>query len=104
MLNKKISIIIPVYNAEKYLKCCLDSILNQSYKNLEIIIINDGSTDNSLKVIEEYKKNDNRIILISQKNQGVSKSRNNGLELATGDYIMFIDPDDWIHVSSFLKK
>ena len=100
MLNKKISIIIPVYNAEKYLKCCLDSILNQSYKNLEIIIINDGSTDNSLKVIEEYKKNDNRIILISQKNQGVSKSRNNGLELATGDYIMFIDPDDWIELDT----
>lgn len=89
----KISIIIPVYNAEKYIEKCLDSVLNQTYKNIEIIVINDGSTDNSYDVLKKYK---NKIILINQKNHGVSYSRNVGIDKSTGDYIMFIDGDDWI--------
>ena len=95
---KKVSLIIPVYNIELYLKRCLDSILNQRYKNLEIILINDGSTDGSLKLCQEYQKKDSRIILIDKKNEGVSSARNKGLEIASGDYIGFIDSDDWIDI------
>lgn len=77
-----ISIIIPVYNVEKYLERCLDSVLNQSYKNLEIILINDGSTDSSLDICLKYAKKDNRIKLINQNNSGISEVRNKGLEAA----------------------
>lgn len=93
---KKISIIIPCYNVEKYLPKCLDSIVNQTYKNLEIICINDGSTDNTLDLLNKYKLNDSRIVVIDQENSGVSAARNNGLNYVTGDYIMFVDSDDWI--------
>ena len=96
MPNKLISIIVPVYNSEKYLKKCLNSIMNQTYKQLEIIIINDGSTDNCLNIIQELQKIDSRIILIDKKNNGVSSARNDGIKKATGKYIMFIDSDDWI--------
>lgn len=92
----KISIIIPCYNVEKYLPKCLDSIVNQTYKNLEIICINDGSTDNTLDLLNKYKLNDSRIVVIDQENSGASMARNNGLNYVTGDYIMFVDSDDWI--------
>lgn len=91
-----VSVIIPVYNAEKYLKRCLDSVLNQTYTDIEVIVVNDGSTDNSLKILQEYKNNDSRIKLIDQQNQGVSSARNTGLNNATGDYILYVDSDDWI--------
>ena len=77
----KISIIIPVYNVEKYLQKCLDSVINQTYKNLEIICINDGSPDNSGKILDEYAKKDGRVIVIHQENAGVSVARNKGLEI-----------------------
>ena len=96
MKNPKISIIVPIYNTEKYLKQCLDSIINQTYQNLEIICINDGSTDNSLDTLKTYIKKDSRIKLIDQKNQGLSNVRNQGLKKATGEYISFVDSDDEI--------
>ncbi|MBU3180711.1 glycosyltransferase family 2 protein [Clostridium psychrophilum] len=92
----KISIIIPIYNTEKYLNRCLDSVINQTLKDIEIILIDDGSTDNSLKICKEYNSNDKRIKLIHKKNEGVSKARNIGLSYATGEYISFIDADDWV--------
>ena len=92
----KISVIVPVYNVEKYLRRCIESIINQSYSDLEIILINDGSTDKSATICDIYKNNDLRIILINQENKGLSNARNTGLEIATGDYISFVDGDDWI--------
>lgn len=92
----KISIIIPVYNTEKYLKQCLDSIINQTFEDFECICVNDGSTDNSLTILQEYSKKDNRIKIINQKNSGSSVSRNNGIKQALGQYVSFIDADDWI--------
>lgn len=89
----KFSIIIPVYNVEKYLKRCIDSVLNQTYNNYEIIIINDGSTDNSSKILESYKNP--KIKIINQENNGVSYSRNVGVSNSTGDYILFLDSDDF---------
>ena len=91
-----ISIIIPVYNVAPYLRDCLDSALKQDMSNYEIICINDGSTDNSLSILEEYKKQFPQINLISQENKGLSAARNAGLRAATGDYILFLDSDDWI--------
>ena len=93
--NITISIIIPIYNVEKYLSECLESIINQSYKNLEIICVNDGSTDKSLIIIKEYEKKDKRIKVISHNNKGISATKNEGLKIATGDYITFIAPDDF---------
>ena len=92
----KISIIIPVYNTEKYLEKCLSSIINQNIKELEIICINDGSLDNSLAILEKFAKLDKRIRIINQLNQGVSVARNSGLNIAQGEYIMFVDSDDWL--------
>ena len=92
--KNKVSIIIPVYNTEKYLSRCLYSVTHQKYQNLEIICVNDGSTDNSSKILDEYATKDPRIKIIYQKNQGQSSARNTGLEKATGDYISFIDSDD----------
>mgnify|MGYP002626235807 CR=1 FL=1 len=92
----KISIIVPVYNVEKYLSKCLNSLINQTLKEIEIICINDGSTDSCNKILENFKSTDSRIIVINQKNQGVSVARNNGLEIAKGEYISFVDSDDWI--------
>lgn len=97
----KVSVIIPIYNVEQYLSKCLDSIINQTYKNLEIICINDGSPDNSLAILEEYAKKDSRIIIINQGNAGVSTARNRGLDIATGEYISFVDPDDWIESNTY---
>ena len=92
----KVSVIIPVYNVEKYLKKCLDSIINQTLKDIEIICINDGSTDSSLDILNDYAKKDKRFKIFSQKNQGLGAARNAGLLLAKGDYIYFIDSDDYI--------
>lgn len=90
----KVSIILPVYNVEKYLKECLDSIISQTYKNIEILIINDGSTDRSLEIINEYKEKDERIRVFSQTNSGLSAARNVGLKNASGEFIFFVDSDD----------
>lgn len=92
-----ISVIVPVYNVEKYVGRCLNSIIHQSYTNLEIIVVNDGSTDNSLSVCEEYEAKDKRIKLITQENRGLSGARNTGLRNYTGEYVTFVDSDDWIH-------
>ena len=97
-MNKcvKFSVIIPAYNCEKTISKCLKSILDQSYKNIEIIIIDDGSSDNTFKICSDFKNKDNRIILKTQKNKGVSCARNEGLAIATGEYISFIDSDDYL--------
>lgn len=95
-MDEKISIIIPVFNASKTIDLCLKSIISQTYKNIEIIIIDDGSTDNTESIINNYAKIDDRIKLIKQKNSGVSTARNNGVMNANGSYIMFVDCDDWL--------
>lgn len=94
--NSLISIIIPVYNLEKYIEPCLESVLNQTYNSFEVIIVNDGSIDNSLIICNQLAKNDKRINIITQSNQGVSSARNHGLDESHGDYITFIDGDDTI--------
>lgn len=100
----KVSIIIPVYNTENYLRKCLDSVCNQTLKDIEIICINDCSPDNSLEILKEYQKNDNRIKIIDFKeNRGVSIARNTGIDVATGEYIGFIDSDDWIDFDYYEK-
>ena len=99
---KKVSIIIPVYNAEKHLKRCIDSVIDQEYSDLEIILINDGSTDDSEKIMNEYKnKYPNLINCYSKENTGVADTRNFGIEKANGEYIMFLDCDDYIDKSLF---
>lgn len=94
--NPLISVIVPVYNMEVFLKRCLDSIINQSYKNLEIICVDDGSSDNSPKICDEYATQDSRITVIHQENGGLSEARNTGLNASHGDYIAFVDSDDYI--------
>ena len=94
--NVLVSIIVPIYNVDKYLNKCIDSLINQDYPNLEIILVVDGSPDNSLTICREYEKNDNRIIVIDKENGGVSSARNNGLKIAKGEYIVFVDADDWL--------
>ncbi len=96
MATPKISIIIPVYNVEKYLSKCIDSLVAQTLNDIEIICVDDESPDNSATVIEEYAKKDSRIKLISQKNTGASGARNSALKIARGQYILFVDGDDWI--------
>ena len=98
---EKISVIVPVYNAEQYLNRCLDSIIRQTYKNIEILLIDDGSTDKSLDICKEYENKDARIIVIHQENKGVSAARNNGLEHAVGEYIAFVDSDDYIDTNMY---
>ena len=98
----KISVIIPVFNGEKYLSRCINALLNQTYKNNEYIFINDGSIDNSLNILKEYEKKDDRIIIIDKENTGVSDSRNIGIRKASGDYICFCDADD-IYEKNYLE-
>lgn len=96
-MNKPlVSIIVPVYNAEKYLERCMNSLITQSYTNLEIIAVDDGSTDESAKILNDYVKRDSRICIVHQDNQGAAMARKNGLTRATGEYVMFVDCDDWI--------
>lgn len=91
-----ISIIVPIYNVENYLRKCVESLINQSYANLEIILVDDESPDNCGQICDEYKSKDDRIVVIHQKNKGLSGARNSGLEVATGNYISFVDSDDWV--------
>lgn len=101
--EKLISVIIPVYGVEKYIKQCLDSVLNQSYENLEIIVVNDGTKDRSAEIAREYAQKDGRITVYDYENGGLSVARNRGLQLAKGDYISFVDGDDWLN-PDFYKK
>ena len=96
MQKDLISIVIPVYNVENYLNRCIESIISQTYENIEIILINDGSKDNSLLICKEYKNKDKRIKVIDKKNEGVSIARNIGVEKSSGKYVIFVDSDDWI--------
>lgn len=91
-----VSVIVPVYNVEQYLEKCIDSIINQTYKNLEIILIDDGSTDSSGKICDSYAARDKRIKVIHQENGGLAVVRNIGVSAASGEYIMFVDSDDYI--------
>ena len=100
-MKESISIIIPIYNVEKYLNRCIDSIINQTYINLEIILVDDGSTDNCPKICDEYAKKDSRIKVIHKKNGGVSSARNSGIINSSGEYIGFIDPDDYIEPTMY---
>ena len=102
-MNEKISIIVPVYNVEKYLKKCIDSIVNQTYKNLEIILVDDGATDRSGEICDELAKLDNRIKVYHKKNGGLSDARNYGVERATGSYVGFVDSDDYIDAEMYEK-
>lgn len=100
---KKISIIVPIYNVEKYLVQCIESLINQSYWNLEIILVNDGSTDSSGEICDYYSKKDSRIKVIHKINEGVSIARNTGLQNASGEYVAFVDGDDFLDINIYLK-
>ena len=93
-MKNKVSIIVPVYNGEKYIKECVESLQNQNYKNIEIIVVNDGSSDNTEKIVNRIVSSDNRVILINQQNLGVSAARNNGIKQSSGKYLTFVDSDD----------
>ena len=106
-MTEKITVIVPVYNVENYLNKCLDSIITQTYKNIEIIVVNDGSTDASGEICKEFAEIDHRIIYIEQENAGLSAVRNTGLEIMSGDYVTFVDSDDWIeqdYLETLYKK
>ena len=103
MRKKIISLIIPIYNTQDYLKECIDSIINQSFRDIELILVNDGSTDNCYKICKEYAEKDNRIKVINKENGGLSDARNCGIDAAEGDYILFIDSDDFIAENSLNK-
>ena len=109
MRKKRLSIIIPIFNSEKYLCECLDSVLTCKNNDIEVILIDDGSTDNSYNICKDYQKKDNRIVLLQQKNAGVSRARNHGLEVAKGEYIGFVDSDDlldenWYVILDLIKN
>ena len=99
----KLSIIIPVYNTEEYIRQCIDSVINIKNIETEIIAVNDGSTDRTKDILEEYTEKDDRIKVITQENQGASAARNTGIKASTGDYIYFLDSDDWVDTVSFEK-
>lgn len=101
--NPLVSIVVPVYNAERYLHRCLDSIINQTYRNIEIVIVNDGSTDKSLEIINSYAENDKRIVIINKKNGGSASARNAGTSNAKGEYIWSIDSDDYAVLTGLEK-
>lgn len=102
-IQPKISVIVPVYNTDKYLSKCLDSILNQTLRDIEVIIVNDGSKDNSQQIIDDYSRKDNRITSINKKNGGLSDARNFGIDVANGEYLAFVDSDDYIDLNMFEK-
>lgn len=93
-----VSVVVPVYNVEKYIERCVKSILNQSYKNIEIVLVDDGSTDKSSRIIDNIAKNEDNVVVVHKKNSGVSSARNVGIDTSSGDYIMFVDGDDWVEV------
>ena len=99
-MSALVSVVVPVYNLEKYIENCLKSIVAQTYKNLEILCIDDGSTDGSARIIKEFAGTDERIKYFYQRNQGLSATRNEGIRISTGEYILFIDPDDFLHVEA----
>ena len=99
----RVSVLIPCYNVEKYLKQCLDSVVNQTLHDIEIICINDGSTDSTLDIIKSYAEHDNRIVIIDKKNEGYGKSMNRGLDAATGEYVGIVESDDWVEPDMFEK-
>lgn len=99
--NIKVSILIPIYNVEKYLRECLESVVNQTLRDIEIICLNDGSTDSSLKIIEEFAKDDERIVIVNKKNSGYGDSMNQGLKKARGEYIGIVESDDYIELNAF---
>ena len=101
MKTPHVSILIPIYNVEKYLPRCLDSLLNQTLTDIEIICVNDGSIDNSLKLLKQYQAQDNRIIIVDKKNGGLPSARNAGLDRARGEYVGFVDSDDYVEPSMF---
>lgn len=103
MSEEKISVIIPIYNVERYLRQCLDSVINQTYWNLEILLIDDGSPDHCGGICDEYAQKDNRIRVLHKKNAGVHAAWNDGLEMATGDWVSFVDSDDWVETSMYEK-
>jgi len=102
-MNVKVSIIVPVYNTGEYLKQCLESIVNQTLKEIEVICVDDGSTDNSPEILKEFVKKDKRIKILTQENKGLSGARNSGMKIATGEYIGFVDSDDWVDETMFEK-
>lgn len=95
-MNDLVSIIVPIYNTEKYLRKCIESLINQQYKNIEIILVNDGSKDHSLHMCKEFSRKDNRIKIVNQNNMGLSAARNNGIKVAKGKFLMFVDGDDYV--------
>ena len=97
MVKQKVSVIIPVYNGEKYIATCIESMLNQTYANIEIIIIDDGSTDQTARICDQYKNE--KIIVIHKENAGASAARNTGLDIASGSYIVFVDADDNVELT-----
>lgn len=101
MINVLISVIVPVYDVEKYLNRCITSIVNQTYKNLEIILVDDGSPDKCPQMCDEWAKQDNRIKVIHKNNEGLGLARNSGMDIATGDYVTFVDSDDWISTNCY---
>ena len=96
----KISIVVPVYNVEQYLKEALDSLVNQTMKDLEFVCVDDGSTDKSLEILKQYAEKDPRFVIISQQNQGAGIARNNGLKAVSGKYVTYLDPDDWFELNA----
>ena len=103
MNNPKISVIVPIYNVEPYLRECLDSVVNQTFRDLEIICVNDGSTDGSPAILEEYAAKDSRIQIVNKENGGLNSARNAGLERVTGEYFAIVDSDDWLDVTAYEK-
>ena len=103
-MGAKVSVIIPVYNAEKYLEECLNSVVNSTLKNIEIICVDDGSTDSSLSILQKYAANDLRVKILRQKNLYAGRARNNGLMHATGEYVHFLDADDWWEEGKLIKQ
>lgn len=103
MCNDLVSIIVPVYNVDQWLPRCVDSLIAQTYKNLEIILVDDGATDNSGKICDEYSEKDDRIVVIHKENGGLSSARNAGVKVAKGNYISFVDSDDWV-LPEFIEK
>ena len=96
----QISVVVPVYNVEKYLRECLDSLANQTFEDFEVICVNDGSDDSSLSILEEYASEDERFKIVSQENKGLSGARNTGMNYIKGRYLLFLDSDDWLELNA----